>query len=348
MHLQKEEQNKGSLEMKKEKTLNIRIYRYILVPGLLLLAAGLSACGREKESNWNEMIKQTMTGEQIQEKGNDSDDTFLPETQEAGRTEAVQQETKNTRTGQAEPEIKIADYIDAFQRISGCAVILEEAGNTYTLYNEEECRTQVSPYSTFKIVSALIGLHNQVVTSAESKMEYSGEKYPLESWNADLGLAEAFENSCVWYFRKIIDQVGQEEVLKQLTALKYGNCDISEWDGSGRNPLPELNGFWLDSSLKISPLEQAEVLRDIVEDKTIFTREEVDVLKSIMLVETKGTEKIYGKTGSGTDGKAWFAGFKEGEGSNIYFAIYLNDSTSDQVSGAKAKEIALSILDEFF
>lgn len=65
MHLQKEEQNKGSLEMKKEKTLNIRIYRYILVPGLLLLAAGLSACGREKESNWNEMIKQTMTGEQI-------------------------------------------------------------------------------------------------------------------------------------------------------------------------------------------------------------------------------------------------------------------------------------------
>lgn len=88
--MQKEEQNTGSFEMKKEKRLNIRIYRYILVPGLLpLLAAGLSACGREKESNWNETIEQTMTGKQIQEEGNDSDDTFLPETQESGRKERI-------------------------------------------------------------------------------------------------------------------------------------------------------------------------------------------------------------------------------------------------------------------
>ena len=39
----------------------------------------------------------------------------------------------------------------------------------------------------------------------------------------------------------------------QLLLLNYGNKDISEWDGSDINPLPQLNGFWLESSLKISP-----------------------------------------------------------------------------------------------
>lgn len=72
----------------------------------------------------------------------------------------------------------------------------------------------------------------QIVTSKESKMGYNGVNYPIEAWNADLSLEDAFRNSCVWYFRKIIDEVGQEEVQKELQSLKYGNCDISEWNGN--------------------------------------------------------------------------------------------------------------------
>lgn len=87
-------------------------------------------------------------------------------------------------------------------------------------------------------------------------------------------------------------------------------------------------------------------MRNIIEGKTIYSKNEVAVLKNIMLIEENGTEKIYGKTGTGTNGDAWFIGAVEKEGLNIYFAIYLNDSTSDAVNGAKAKEIAISILDE--
>lgn len=266
-----------------------------------------------------------------------------------GSKEPVNDQTEDKSQQKAEhsgPKTITADYGEAFQSISGCAVIFNESENTYTFYNEEQCKVPVSPYSTFKVISTLMGLHNQVITSKDTKMGYSGTSYPIQAWNADLNLQDAFKNSCVWYFKKIIEQVGPQEVQKELTALNYGNCDTSEWDGSGTNSFPELNGFWLDSSLKISPIGQVEVLQDIIEGRTIYTQEQVDVLKSIMLVESNETKKVYGKTGTGTNGDAWFIGFEENQGLNIYFAIYLNDNASDTVSGTKAKEIALSILNE--
>lgn len=244
------------------------------------------------------------------------------------------------------PQILTADYAELFQSIHGCAVIFDTSKNTYTFYNEEECKTQASPCSTFKVVATLMGLHSKSISSQESKMGYNGTNYPIEAWNADLDLTEAFQNSCVWYFRKVIDKTGPEYVQKELDALKYGNCDISEWRGSDAGFSPETSGFWLGSSLKISPLEQVDILRDIVEGKTHYTEAEIEILKTIMLVETDNSKQIYGKTGTGIDHSAWFIGFVKNGSSYQYFAVYLKDDASDVVNGAKAKEIALDIINE--
>ena len=72
--------------------------------------------------------------------------------------------------------------------------------------------------------------------------------YPVAAWNQNLTLEQAFQSSCVWYFRQVIDQVGRQAVAEQLAALSYGNQDISQWAGSGQNQSQELNGFWIDSS----------------------------------------------------------------------------------------------------
>ncbi|WP_337934895.1 penicillin-binding transpeptidase domain-containing protein [Jutongia sp.] len=245
-----------------------------------------------------------------------------------------------------QPTTVTVDYAEAFQSIQGCAVILNSENNTYTFYNEDKCRTRVSPNSTFKVISALIGIHNQVVTSEDSKMGYDGMNYPVDAWNADLRLEDAFRSSCIWYFRKVIEEVGQETIQEELNKLDYGNCDISEWSGSGVNSFPELNGFWIESSLLISPIEQVEVLHKIMERETIYTESEIEILKSIMLLEASDSKKIYGKTGTGTDGTAWFIGFVEKENTNIYFAIYLDDNSSNEISGTKAQEIAFNILEE--
>lgn len=60
-----------------------------------------------------------------------------------------------------------------------------------------------------------------------------------------------------------------------------------------------------------------------------------------MLVE----QNIYGKTGTGVNGEAWFVGFTEEGDNRKYVAVYLEDSEKkDSISGNTAKEIAVSIM----
>lgn len=239
----------------------------------------------------------------------------------------------------------IVDYSDYFQGISGCAVMYDQSSDIYCLYGKETCEKEVSPLSTFKIVSALAGLENNVLENQTSTMEYSGVKYPIDTWNSNLTLKEAFETSCVWYFRQVVDMVGQENIHAMLKEIQYGNCDISEWNGSETNSSPELNGFWLESSLEISPKQQVVTLNYIFGSENNFSTDNLEELKNIMYIAELDNGSLYGKTGSGTDGKAWFVGFIEKSDNKIYFAIYLDDMQNREVvSGNKAKKIAISIL----
>ncbi len=280
-----------------------------------------------------------INSEQQQDNGIAIEQQTEEENQSIQSTEIVQENETPIVTD------NIVDYSEYFQGISGCAVIYDEASNTYFLYNKEKCETEVSPLSTFKIVSALAGLENNVLENQTSTMEYSGVKYPIDAWNANLTLKEAFETSCVWYFRQVVDMVGQEDIRALLKEIQYGNCDISEWNGSETNSLPELNGFWLESSLEISPKQQVVTLNYIFGSENHFHADNLEELKSIMYIAELDKGCLYGKTGSGTDGKAWFAGLMEENDNKIYFAIYLDDvQNKEVVSGNKAKEIAISIL----
>lgn len=242
------------------------------------------------------------------------------------------------------PSEQEMDYSEEFGDIQGCAVVYLPETEEYFLYNKAMCDVQESPFSSFKIISALIGLDSEIIDSESSVMNYDGTAYPVEAWNDNVTLKEAFESSCIWYFRQIIDCVGQLRVQEILNELNYGNCDISQWDGSGINPLPDLNGFWLDSSLKISPREQVEVLARIFEGETDFEQNDIEILKSIMKIEETASLSLYGKTGSSGNGQAWFVGFAEQENRRSYIAVYLNDvENADQVTGSKAKEIAVNI-----
>lgn len=270
---------------------------------------------------------------------------------EKAETEKTNEIIPNRNNG-TEEKTNIVEDSEIFEPFNGCAVLFDSEKQTYTFYNVELCKQQVSPCSTFKIISTLMGLHNQVIDSEESKLGSAERIYQNEPWNGEPDLETAFKNSCVWYFRKLIDEIGEEEVQKEIAQLHYGNCDISQWNGSDCNPYPELNGFWLDSSLKISPLEQVDNLRNILEGKTIYTQDEVTVLKNIMLVESNDTQKIYGKTGTGSNHTGWFVGFTERENTTVYFAVYLTGSNSEtgnpkEVNGTAAKEIAFEILKKY-
>lgn len=270
--------------------------------------------------------------------------------EETKDSEQITQPEDDNQAEYIEAQNVIEENIDlssSFNGINGCAVVYDPSENKVSFYNREIAKEEASPYSTFKIVSALAGLHNGIIKDETSTMNYNGTEYPNPEWNGDLTLQEAFQTSCIWYFRQVIDAVGQEEMGKELRELEYGNCDISEWGGSNINPYQELNGFWLNSSLKISPYEQVQILAKIFEGQSIFSSEDIEILERIMLVNDNGMQQVYGKTGSGSDGEAWFAGYTEKYGQREYFAVYLKDpSQKEYITGSAAKEIALSIVEK--
>ncbi len=268
----------------------------------------------------------------------------------------VSQNTKeenNTTINKTVPDIKNVDYSDCFYGINGCAVFFNRDTKVYTMYNKELCEKRTSPCSIFKIVTTIMGLDKGILTSVDTRMGYDKTIYPTDKWNKDLSLKDAFKESCVWYFRKVIDQIGQSDVKNYLDKLNYGNCDISAWDGSGINALPELNGFWLESSLEISPIEQVNVLADIFNEKTNFSKQNIAILKNIMLTQKIRKTSIYGKTGTGQNIKTkhrdngWFVGMLENFDEVYYFAVHLDDENKE-VTGQMAKEIAIDIIKKYY
>lgn len=251
-----------------------------------------------------------------------------------------------------EPEIAEADWSEYFDGLNGTAVVYDISNSRYTMYNGDLALTRSSPCSTFKIISSLIALENGIFEPEDSTRDWSGEIFWNEDWNKDIDFREAFRTSCVWYYRQVIDDIGKDVMQKELDKLQYGNCDISDWEGrlNTNNNNRALTGFWLESSLMISPKEQVEVMERIFGDNSGYSEETQNELKQVMLVsEQERTDiSIYGKTGMGkAEGivaDAWFTGFAEGTEGKVYFCVRLGRTDGMNVSSLRAKEIAIQIV----
>lgn len=255
----------------------------------------------------------------------------------------------------ADIETVEADWSEYFNGRNGTAVVYDPSNRRYTVYNQKLAETRSSPCSTFKIISSLIALENGIILPEDSTRTWSGERFWNEDWNKDIDFREAFRTSCVWYFRQVIDDIGKDRMQKELEKLQYGNCDISDWEGSlnTNNNNRALTGFWIESSLRISPKEQTAVMERIFGGNSDYSEETQNQLKQVMLVpeQDRAALSIYGKTGMGkTNGvvvDAWFTGIAESTEGTIYFCVRLGETEELDVSSTVAKEIAIEIVSDY-
>lgn len=254
-----------------------------------------------------------------------------------------------------EPEMADAEWSEYFNGLNGAAVIYDVTKRRYTVYNGDLATTRRSPCSTFKIISSLIALENGIIEPEDSTREWSGEIFWNEDWNKDIDFSQAFSTSCVWYYRQVIDDIGADMMQKELNKLQYGNCDISDWEGklNTNNHNRALTGFWIESSLMISPKEQVEVMERIFGESSDYSEETQNDLKQVMLVsgQDRSDISIYGKTGMGKTENivvdAWFTGFAESTEGKIYFCVYLGRTDGMNVSSPLAKEIAIRLVSDY-
>jgi beta-lactamase class D len=236
-------------------------------------------------------------------------------------------------------EIMIRDDLGThFKGFTGTFVMYDPSNNKYIVYNERQSRKSLSPCSTFKIYNSLIGLETGVLNQedANTVIKWNGIKHDIQNWNRDHTLATATQESVVWYFKKLATRIGEERMKNYIDEIGYGNRDISGG----------LTTFWLQSSLRISAMDQVALLNKLYLGNLPFSPANVEIVKKNITLSDNAGIRFMGKTGSGFQaGKwtlGWFVGFVEQQGSNYIFAT--NIEAPDGASGGKAKAITKTIL----
>ena len=138
---------------------------------------------------------QTKNNNKIQESDSNTilpNSTTVDTIENADSTIDVNNTSKEVEVTETVATLETVDYSDCFNEVEGCAVFFNSETNVYHMYQEEQCEKRISPCSTFKIVATLMGLENGVVNSVDSKMGYNETIYPIDTWNEDLSLKDAF------------------------------------------------------------------------------------------------------------------------------------------------------------
>lgn len=234
-------------------------------------------------------------------------------------------------------------YIDLstyFGKYEGSFVLYDLENNCWDIYNIDQATQRVAPNSTYKIYTALFGLEENIITPDNSFIAWNKEIYPFDEWNADQTLQSAMHSSVNWYFQSIDKRLGSVSVSDYLQKIGYGNKNIGS----------DLSTYWLESSLKISPVEQVELLTKFYNNSFGFSKENIDTVKNFICLFSSKTKSLYGKTGTGcVDGKdvnGWFIGYVEISEHTYFFAT--NISANTNATGSNACKITLSILDDMY
>ncbi len=224
-------------------------------------------------------------------------------------------------TNNVKEDESLRTYFDS-AGVKGCFALFSNGENNFIIYNLPRYRDSFyTPASTFKIVNSLIGIQTGVIKDENMVIKWDGVKRPVEEWNRDLTMKEAFAVSAVPYFQEVARRIGRETMQHWIDSLGYGNRNISG----------PIDSFWLNNRLKIKPDEELGLVKKLYFDQLPFYKRTQDIVQSVMLREQNSNYKLYYKTGWGNleNGPelGWVVGWIE-ENRHPYFFV-LNIETPE-------------------
>ncbi len=223
--------------------------------------------------------------------------------------------------------------------IQGTFLLYDVTEETFTGYNQPRAETRYIPASTFKIANSLIGLSTGVVKSVDEVLPYTGPDKPfIAAWKEDMGLRKAIAISNVPIYQELARRIGLERMEEGLETLQYGNRDTGE----------AVDRFWLDGPLRISAVEQVQLLARLVQNRLPLSKKTQESVREILLLETGPEWKLYGKTGwqnAPGQGVGWFVGWVEQKGRRYVFALNLDiTAPADAAARTKLSKASLRLL----
>lgn len=232
--------------------------------------------------------------------------------------------------------ISYVDFSSYFKEYEGSFVLYDSENESWSIHGREHATLRVAPNSTYKIYNALLGLEKGIIAPNNSFIPWNGNAYPFETWNADQNLESAMNSSVNWYFQTIDKQLGAAAISDFLKEIGYGNKNMSS----------DFSAYWMESSLKISPVEQVELLTKLHNNSFGFSPENINVVKDAICLFSSAAGSFYGKSGTGrVNGRnvnGWFIGFIEAKNNTYFFAT--NIGADYGAAGSNAADITMSIL----
>ena len=76
-------------------------------------------------------------------------------------------------------------------------------------------------------------------------MTWNQEDYPFETWEQDQTLQTAISGSVNWYFEALDHEIGRNGIQSYVQKIGYGNENVGS----------DISSYWMESTLKISPVE---------------------------------------------------------------------------------------------
>jgi beta-lactamase class D len=198
-------------------------------------------------------------------------------------------------------------------RLQGSFTLLDHKNNKWTYSDEKEADIATVPASTFKIINSLIALEEGVIKDENEVLRWDGIKRDISPWNADTDMKNAYKNSTVWFYQELARRIGKEKYAAYLKKCNYGNQQLTS----------AIDRFWLDGSLKISPRNQIEFLKNLYAEKLPFSKRSYEIVKRIMIQEAPEAANyvLRAKTGWGKVEAydiGWWVGYVEKK-DNVYF-----------------------------
>lgn len=213
-------------------------------------------------------------------------------------------------------------------KVEGCFSLMDNGTGKFTVYNLSRWRdSNYLPASTFKIVNSLIGLQTGKISSDSMVIKWDSVVRRVAEWNKDLTMYDAFRVSAVNYYQEVARRIGKNAMQYWLDTLGYaaGKEDTVYKISSS------IDSFWLDNSMKISPVEQQGLVKKLYFNELPFFKTYQEMVKRAMLFENEPGYRLAYKTGWGftENGHAlgWVVGWIE-ENNHPYFFV-LNIESPD-------------------
>ncbi|MEO5756956.1 MAG: class D beta-lactamase [Mesorhizobium sp.] len=226
-----------------------------------------------------------------------------------------------------------------------CTVI-QDAASGKTLYQDGVCDQRFSPASTFKVPLSLIG-YDAGILSDEHKptWDYKPEFNAVKRDQKAVDPTIWERDSILWFSREITRRLGSTSFAGYVKKLDYGNNDVS--GNPGKND--GLTQAWVNSSLKITPIEQVNFLRRLLARQLPVSAKAYDMTKAIIPTFQAGDWTVQGKTGStrlrneadkveDKRSLGWFVGWAQKDGRQIVFArLAVDTKRIDMPKGLKTR-----------